>query len=154
MSREQIYESKKDKERQRDAMMRICMVLDHLVFEPNERRNNKYPKCDFVLKRKDNGLIVANAEVKGCKYEYGKFDSVPLALRKAKSLQDQQLYGHIKSLIVFAYNDKIAYIWLDNLEGKCEWVERKNKRPNNVFDKELVITIPLSNLEVLDENKL
>ena len=149
--RETIYENKFDKDRQRNAMMRVCMQYTDLVFESKERVKNKYPKCDFVLKRKEDGVLVANAEVKGCKYDFGKWDSVPLALRKVKSLQDLQLYGKVKSLVVFAYNDKIAYIWLDNIEGKCEWFERKEKRENNVFDKELVVRIPISKLKIIED---
>ena len=145
MNKEVMFENKGDKDRQTKAIFEFCFEMG-VMFQPCERRNDKYPKCDFKLLNKESGVHIGYAEVKGVKRNYDPNGNVLLAIRKLKGLQDLELKESRKTIVIYAFEDCVKYIPIKNIKGYVKWFERTHKRPNHIFDDELVVEIKQKNL--------
>jgi len=139
------FENKANRERQTKALQTFCKEYGLAFIE-----NKDFAALDAKL-GKDN-KYVAQAEVKGVHSNYEEKDFVVVSMRKIVDCQTEQIKSKKPVVIIWAFNDCIAFQNLEKLSGQFYFGGRK-KRKGSTHDIELMVKIDKQKLIKIENNK-
>ena len=127
------FENPSNRNRQTEALKLFCKEFDLTFVE-----NKDFAYLDATL-RKDTKFI-GQAEVKGVHSNYDDKDFVVVSMRKMVDCQKEQIKNKKPVVIIWAFDDCIAYARLEDLSGEFYFGGRK-KRKGSTHDIELMVKI-------------
>ena len=139
------FENPLNRSRQTEALKLFCKEFGLTFVE-----NKDFAFLDATL-RKDTKFI-GQAEVKGVHSNYDDKDFVVVSMRKMVDCQKEQIKNKNRVVIIWAFNDCIAYAKLKDLSGEFYFGGRK-KRKGSTHDIELMIKIDKKLLTKIEANK-
>jgi len=155
---ENKFESSGDRNRQERAIQFYCNIHNYLVdpllkykFEMTTKDDNESVDAHIYLD--ESKSPVACIEVKGVKGEYKSREKLPISVRKLQHLQQHQIISHrqmpseitIKTIVIWALDDGIAYVDLNDIVGTMKYFTMKNPRDTGFWDAEFVVNMDTSN---------
>jgi len=138
------FENKSNKERENKAL-ELFSEKFNLTFSSHP----EYSYIDSALYNKGN--LIGFAEVKGVHKNISEATDVIVSMRKIVRSQMLQVQSKKPVVIIWAFNDAIAYERINNLNGVFYYGGRAIRK-GSTFDQEMLVKVLIKNLNVIENS--
>ena len=142
--KEKVFEKQSDRTREIDTLNKFCEAIG-VTFKIHQPMS---PVDASVYKGEKR---VCFAEVKTMNKDFAKINDIRISLRKLANVQKYSLEEESNCCIVYRFNNnRIGYFWLSDIKNsRCSWGGMKNPRKGSLYDRELMVYIPVGTLRMI-----